>query len=197
MLSWVTILAKNVGEVRDDYVRNVTFAYATVLHNKKPLLHHEVNARPWSRVASDLCELSGWTLLVVVDYYSSFTEVESLKKTTSRAVIKSLKQMFNCYGVPDVLMTDNEPQYISEEFAHFAADWQFKHVTSSPGRPRSNGRARNAVKTVKQNVEKKVHQNSGCCSIGEIPLLKELGLVLLNVSWACAARHCCQQQIHC
>ena len=117
---------------------------------KEPLLQHEVNSRPWSRIATDLCEIQGRTLLVVVDYYSGYIEVESLKQTTSRAVIKSLKQMFSRYGTPDVLVSDNGPQYASEEFARFAADWQFEHMTSSPSCPRSNGRAENAVKTVKR-----------------------------------------------
>ena len=117
---------------------------------KEPLLQHEVNARPWSRIASDLCELRGRTLLVIVDYYSGYIEVDSLKQTTSRSVIKSMKQMFSRYGTPDILVTDNGPQYASEEFARFATEWQFEHVTSSPECPRSNGRAENAVKTVKR-----------------------------------------------
>ena len=49
--------------------------------------------------------------------------------------------MFSRYGTLDVLVSDNGPQYASEEFARFAADWQFKHVTSSLSCPRSKGRA--------------------------------------------------------
>ena len=30
---------------------------------KEPLLQQEVNARPWSRIASDLCELRGLSLI--------------------------------------------------------------------------------------------------------------------------------------
>ena len=80
---------------------------------KEPLLQHEVNARPWSRIASYLCELRGRTLLVIVDYYSGYIEVDSLKQATSRSVIKSMKQMFSRYGTPDILVTDNGPQYAS------------------------------------------------------------------------------------
>lgn len=49
---------------------------------KETLLQHEVNARPWSRVASDLCELHGRTLLVMVDYYSGYIEVAQASHIT-------------------------------------------------------------------------------------------------------------------
>jgi len=56
--------------------------------------------------------------------------------------------MFSRYGTPDILLTDNGPQYASEKFVRFAGDWHFQHITSSPGCPRSNDRAENADKTV-------------------------------------------------
>ena len=55
--------------------------------------------------------------------------------------------MFSRYGVPDVLVSDNRPQFSSSEFATFATKW---HTTSSPHYPQSNGKAENAVKTVKR-----------------------------------------------
>ena len=78
---------------------------------KETLKIHEFTPRPWSKVGADLCDLHGRTLLVVCDYFSNFVEVEHLKTTTSRAVCKALKVLFACYGVPDVLLSDNGPQF--------------------------------------------------------------------------------------
>lgn len=115
---------------------------------KEPLLQHEVVARPWSKVAADLCELDNRTLLVISDYYSNYIEVAHLNTAMSRKVIKEMKAVFAGYGIPDILVTDNGPQFASAEFAVFA--WMFKHTTSSPYHPQSNGKAENAVKTVKR-----------------------------------------------
>ena len=87
--------------------------------------------------------------MVICDYFSGFIEVERLHTITTTAVSRTLKALFARYGVPDVLVTDNGPQFASAEFVSFAKRWGFQHVTSSPHCPQSNGRVENVVKTVK------------------------------------------------
>ena len=118
--------------------------------SKEPIQQHEFAARPWSKVGADLCELKGRILLVVSDYYSNFIEVENISKPNSNGISKALMVMFARYGVPDSLVSDNGPQFSSEEFRKFARRWGFEHITSSPRYPQSNGKAENAVKTVKR-----------------------------------------------
>ena len=117
-------------------------------------MQHELIARPWSKVGADLCEFSVRTLLVGVDYYSNFIEVTRMTTTTSRSIIKAMKEVFARFGIPDVVVTDNGPQFSSAEFSVFARMWNFDHVTSSPHHPQSNGKAENAVKTVKRLFKK-------------------------------------------
>ena len=121
---------------------------------KETLMQHKIIARPWAKVGADLCDLNGRTLLVVCDYFSGFIEVERLQSTTTGAVSKALKVLFARYGVPNILMTDNGPQFASAEFVSFATRWGLQHVTSSPRYPQSNGRAENAVKTIKRLFNK-------------------------------------------
>ena len=116
---------------------------------KEPLLQHEVVARPWSKVAADICELDNCTLLVISDYYSNYIEVSRLNTATSRNVIDEMEALFARYGILDVPVIDNGPQFASAEFAVFAKTWMFKHTTSSQYHPLSNGKAENGVKTVK------------------------------------------------
>lgn len=114
-----------------------------------PLLQHEVPPRPLAKVAADICFHSGRTLLVVVDYFSNFIEVDSLSSEISKSAIRSLMATFSRFGVPDSLVTDNGLCFASSEFAKFVDQWNFQHITSSPRYPQSNGKAENAVRTVK------------------------------------------------
>ena len=73
-----------------------------------------------------------------------------MSKTTSASVITALKSVFARYGIPDVLISDNGPQYSAKEFEEFAKSYDFTHKTSSPYHPQGNGEAKRAVKTVKK-----------------------------------------------
>ena len=67
--------------------------------------------------------------LITVDYMSGYPELLQLKTTSSNTVVTAMKSVFARYGVLDVLMSDNGPQYSAKEFADFAKDWEFEHVT--------------------------------------------------------------------
>ncbi|KAL9961523.1 hypothetical protein ACROYT_G030479 [Oculina patagonica] len=110
---------------------------------------YPVPPRPWSMLAADLFELRQQQFFLLVDYWSGFFEVQELKVATSASVIAACKVQFSRHGIPEVLITDNGSQFASSAFTAFAREWQFKHRTSSPRYPQSNGRAENAVKTCK------------------------------------------------
>ena len=138
-----------------DYVSkcDVCLAHLTS-HTKKPLLQHEVIARPWAKLAAYLCELHGRTLLVVTDYFSNYIEVARLSATSTQTVVRELKTMFARFGISEILVTDNGPQFSSNESQVFARVWSFNYITTSPRYPQSNGKAENAVRTVKRLFEK-------------------------------------------
>ncbi|XP_077539546.1 uncharacterized protein LOC144152169 [Haemaphysalis longicornis] len=110
--------------------------------------------RPWQHLAIDLFHCKGREHVVVVDYYSRFPKVVSLTSTTTVAVINAVKSCFARHGIPGVIRTDNGPQFSSNEFAKFAQTYGFRHETSSPRYPQSNGEAERMVRTVKNLLEK-------------------------------------------
>ena len=73
---------------------------------------------------------------------------------TSATIITALKEMFSEHGTPEKLISDNGPQFSSAVFEAFSKEWNFKHVTSSPRYPQSNGFIERQVKTVKAAMEK-------------------------------------------
>ena len=77
--------------------------------------------RPWQKVGADLFEWQGTSFLIVVDYFSHYIEMPKLPSTTSAAVITHLKSIFTRHGIPEMLVSDNGPQFSSALFADFAS----------------------------------------------------------------------------
>ena len=83
---------------------------------KEPMQSHQIPDCPWSRGAADQFKLHRKDYIVIVDFYSDFIEVEMLEENTSSAVIEFLKEQFSRHGLPDILVTNNGPQFTSQEF---------------------------------------------------------------------------------
>ena len=115
---------------------------------------------PWEKVASDLFKWDNKDYLLVIDYYSCYPEIALLSSTTSEAIIRQLKSIFSRHGIPRSLVTDNGPQYVSEQFKKFETAYQFEHITSSPRYPQANGMAERGVGIVK-NILNKVKESNG------------------------------------
>jgi hypothetical protein len=130
----------------ENYVKKCAVCNSMKQHQQKePMITHEVPIRPWSIVACDIFTWNRLKYLVTVDSYSGWFEIDGLKSETSKSVINHLKGHFARFGIPDIVFSDNGPQFQSE-FKKFASDWKFIHETSSPEFPQSNGLAENAVK---------------------------------------------------
>ncbi|XP_022796124.1 uncharacterized protein K02A2.6-like [Stylophora pistillata] len=80
-------------------------------------------------------------VLVVVDYYSRYFEVDILTSMTSTKVIESLDKIFCTHGLPKSLKTDNGSQFVSDEFQRFLETNDIEHRTSTPLWPQANGEA--------------------------------------------------------
>ena len=75
-----------------------------------------------------------------------------MTSTTAVRTIEVLCQLFAAYGLPQ-MVTDNGPQFVSEEFAAFLRINGIKHTRSAPYHPASNGEAERFVRTFKQCIE--------------------------------------------
>ena len=55
------------------------------------------------------------------------------------------------HGVPEIVVSDNGPQYSSEAYAKFVQEFQFEHITHYL---QSNGESECTVKTIKSLLKK-------------------------------------------
>ena len=136
----------------------------------EPLITSELPELPFQKIGTDLFEWEKRTYLLVVDYYSRYIEIALLKRTTSSEVITHLKSIFARHGIPELIVSDNGPQYSSEEFSKFVQEYQCRHVTSSPLYPQSNGEAERAVKTIKGLLKKEGDRYLALLSYRATPL---------------------------
>ncbi|KAL8593283.1 hypothetical protein ACOMHN_009936 [Nucella lapillus] len=96
---------------------------------------------------------SGDYLLVVVDAYSRFPEIEILSSTSARATIPKLDSIFARHGVPDIVKSDNGPPFSSHEFKQFANQLGFKHRKVTPLWPQANGGVEKCMQMIKKTIQ--------------------------------------------
>ena len=91
--------------------------------------------------------------LIVVDAHSKWPEVVQMSTTTTSKTVEVLQVLFAKYGLPEQLVSDNEPQFTSEDFAHFMKANGIKHIRSAPYHPSSNGLVERFVQTSKRAMK--------------------------------------------
>ena len=110
---------------------------------------------PWQMCAIDIFMLEGVDHLVVGNFYSKMIFIQHIPpcQSNTNKVVLLVKEMFSEHGIPEVLCSDNGPQYASAQFADFCISWGITHETSSLHYPQSNGFAKACIKSVKHALQ--------------------------------------------
>ena len=117
--------------------------------------------RSWQRVHIDYAgPFRGHMFLICIDAHSKWPEVMITNDTSSRGTIRKLVDIFSRWGLPEQLVSDNGPQFCSEEFEQFLKSNGIKHIRSSPYHPRSNGLAERMVRTFKNAMKASLHESA-------------------------------------
>ena len=144
------------AELKEMVLSCETCRCCEVSHAKEPLMSHEIPQRQWQKIGTDLFSLNGRDYLITVCYFSNFWEIDRLHDTKSKTVISKLKVHCARYGIPEEIVSDNEPQFSSVDMAKFMEAWGIMHKTISPYNSKSNGKVESAVKTAKRMLKKTV-----------------------------------------
>ena len=128
--------------------------------------------RPWERVHVDFAgPFRGRMFLLLMDAHSKWPEIIELTSTTASKTIDVLREIFSRNGLPEQIVSDNGPQFVSEEFGRFMKENAIKHIRISPYHPASNGAAERLVQTFKQAMRAMESQ--------QVPLQQTLSNFLL------------------
>ena len=114
----------------------------------------ELPKGPWQDLAADLMGPlpSGEYVLVIVDYFSRYFEVNFIRRVTSTVIVRCLEKMFTTHGLPYSIKTDNGRQFVSKELETFLEEHGIEHRTSTPHWPQANGEVERQNRTLLNSV---------------------------------------------
>ena len=90
--------------------------------------------------------------LVVIDRYSRYPEVETVRSTKASSIIPKLDKIFATHGIPSIVKSDNGPPFSSDEFSNYCKALGIKHDPVTPYWPQANGE----VERFNQPLEKAI-----------------------------------------
>ena len=111
-------------------------------------------SKQWRELATDLMGPlpTGESLLVTVEYYSRWIEVDVVRNTSSSTIIKCLEKHFTRHGIPETLRTDNGSSLVSHEIEEFLDELGIKHKKTIPLWPRANGEVKRQNKSLLKGI---------------------------------------------
>ena len=96
----------------------------------------------------------GKMFLLLIDAHSKWKDIHITNATSSAATIDLLRKSFGALGLLEVLVSDNAPNFMSQEFDVFVKKNAIKHVKTLPYHPASNGLVERAVQIFKEGMRK-------------------------------------------
>ena len=93
-----------------------------------------------------------------MDSYSKWPEIIQMRLTLTAATVSQLHKLFSAYGLPEQLVTDNRPQFLSAEFAKFLTKIVVKNIKPAPYHPSLNSVVKHFIQTFKKTMKSGEHQ---------------------------------------
>ncbi|PAA88644.1 hypothetical protein BOX15_Mlig029604g3 [Macrostomum lignano] len=145
---------------------------------------------PFQRVYMDWAYVKGaGNILVIVDSFSGWIEAFPCRDRTADSVIQCLRTVFTRFGVPELVVSDNAPEFTTEVLTSWLRANGAKKLESPTYYPQANGAAERAVQTVKSALrvwsEKITHMEFS----------RFLQKVLLHHRNSASSRGCCPAEI--
>lgn len=127
----------------------------------EPMKRKQLPEGPWKDIAIDFLGPlpSGDFLLVTVDYFSRFMEIDIMKKIDSLQTIDRLKVIFARFGNPITITADNGRQLVSDEFRAFCNVNNITLNSTTPYWPQQNGEVERQNRSILKRIT--ISQNEG------------------------------------
>ena len=121
---------------------------------QEPIKSTELPNGPWERLAIDYYGPlpSEEYVLVVIDEYSRFPEIDVTTSTSAKATLPKLDRIISSFGIPVSIKSDNGPPFDTEAFKNYCRFMGIEHKPITPRYPQANGSAENFNRMVNKVV---------------------------------------------
>ncbi|XP_028418120.1 uncharacterized protein K02A2.6-like [Dendronephthya gigantea] len=146
---WFPRLEKKVESCINTCIR----CQATVhTASQEPVKSTTLPNGPWECLSMDFYGPmpSGEYVLVVIDEYSRFPEIDITTSTSAKATLPKLDRILSSFGIPISIKTNNGPPFTSKAFNDYCRLMGIKHQSITPRHPRANGLVENFNRMVKK-----------------------------------------------
>ena len=96
-------------------------------------------------------------ILVAIDYVSKWVKPVATPKNYAKTIVKFLKKnIFSCFGVPRVLISDGGSHFCNVQLQKVLGHYNVTHKVASPYHPQTNVQAEVSNRELKKILEKTV-----------------------------------------
>ena len=123
---------------------------------KAPLQPWNWPTRPWVHMHIDFAgPMAGEKMyLIVIDAHSKWLEVVPMGVCSALTTIQALRTLFAQFRIPEMIVSDNGPQFVAREFENFCKANGIQHIRVALYHPASNGLAERALHIFKEGLKK-------------------------------------------
>lgn len=122
-----------------------------------PMMRSKLPDAPWDTLAIDFNgpydRYNGLMILVVVDSYSRYLIARPVRSTDFDSVKAALEEIFDTYGYPKAMKSDNGAPFNGSSYKKFCSDRGISALTSTPLDPQQNGQVERYMQIVNKSLQ--------------------------------------------
>uniref|UniRef100_A0A336L3K2 RNA-directed DNA polymerase n=1 Tax=Culicoides sonorensis TaxID=179676 RepID=A0A336L3K2_CULSO len=121
----------------------------------EPMKRRELPHAPWIDCALDFLGPlpSGDFIMVIIDYYSRYMEMEIMKTITAENTIDKLERIFIRLGFPRTITLDNAKQFVSNRFHTYCSNNGILLNHTAPYWPQANGEVERQNRSILKRLQ--------------------------------------------
>ena len=92
--------------------------------------------------------------LLIIDAHSKWLDIHITNSCNGQTTVEKLRMIFTSQRLPKMVVSNNGPDFVSNEFKELMRKNGIRHVKAVPYHPASNGLVERAVQTFKTAMKK-------------------------------------------